>query len=174
MFYDFHNFFFLLLAYFNRYFVRSHMILIALFSVAYGLNSKGTQRNGIPKRNGIMDMWMKPIMKKSTTTTTSSTAKSLYSTDETMLGTAVEEIRSTTMNIETTSLNSTVYTTTTERNIPISCKCGVFLASQIKRGSNKPPNGHPVIVIDLPNKLPCNTVGQKQCQTKCLQYVSRY
>lgn len=66
----------------------------------------------------------------------------------------------------------TTTTTTTESSRPIPCTCGIFLTSQIKRGSNEQPEGAPVITNELDRTFACNAVGQKQCQTKCLETVS--
>jgi len=51
---------------------------------------------------------------------------------------------------------------------PVPCTCGVFLSSQI-------PNGlptKPLIHQELDRMFPCNAIGRKQCQTKCLEAVS--
>lgn len=69
---------------------------------------------------------------------------------------------------------TSVTTTTTEGSRAIPCTCGIFLASQIKRGTNEQPEGAPVITNELDRTFACNTVGQKQCQTKCLETVSIY
>lgn len=53
-------------------------------------------------------------------------------------------------------------------NQPVPCTCGVFLSSQI-------PNGlptAPLINQELDRMFPCNAIGRKQCQTKCLEAVS--
>jgi len=53
-------------------------------------------------------------------------------------------------------------------NQPVPCTCGVFLSSQI-------PNGlptKPLIHQELDRMFPCNAIGRKQCQTKCLEAVS--
>ncbi|XP_054088134.1 uncharacterized protein LOC105212010 [Zeugodacus cucurbitae] len=68
----------------------------------------------------------------------------------------------------------TATTTTTARNPTIPCTCGIFLASQIKRGSNEQPEGAPVITNELDRTFACNAVGQKQCQTKCLETIVQH
>ncbi|XP_018798557.1 PREDICTED: uncharacterized protein LOC108974909 [Bactrocera latifrons] len=65
-------------------------------------------------------------------------------------------------------------TTTTEHNRAVPCTCGVFLASQIKRGTNEQPEGAPVISNELDRTFACNAVGQKQCQTKCLETIVQH
>ncbi|XP_054731041.1 uncharacterized protein LOC129239525 [Anastrepha obliqua] len=70
------------------------------------------------------------------------------------------------------SKSSTVGVTESERPVP--CTCGVFLASQIKRGAKEPPEGTPVITNELDRTFPCNQIGQKQCQTKCLEAIVQH
>ncbi|XP_036318240.1 follicle cell protein 3C-1 [Rhagoletis pomonella] len=64
--------------------------------------------------------------------------------------------------------------TTTESGRPVPCTCGVFLTSQIKRSSKEQPEGAPVITNELDRTFPCNAVGQKQCQTKCLESIVQH
>uniref|UniRef100_A0A034WRT4 Follicle cell protein 3C-1 n=1 Tax=Bactrocera dorsalis TaxID=27457 RepID=A0A034WRT4_BACDO len=64
--------------------------------------------------------------------------------------------------------------TTTEHSRAVPCTCGVFLASQIKRGTNEQPEGAPVITNELDRTFACNAVGQKQCQTKCLETIVQH
>ncbi|KAH8409107.1 hypothetical protein KR009_007573, partial [Drosophila setifemur] len=55
-------------------------------------------------------------------------------------------------------------------NYPVPCTCGVFLSSQI-------PNGlptAPLIHQELDRMFPCNAIGQKQCQTKCLEAIVQH
>lgn len=53
----------------------------------------------------------------------------------------------------------------------IPCTCGIFLSSQFSKGSAVPPRGEAVISNSIDRTFACNNVGQKQCQTKCLQQV---
>ncbi|XP_016941966.2 follicle cell protein 3C-1 [Drosophila suzukii] len=53
---------------------------------------------------------------------------------------------------------------------PVPCTCGVFLSSQI-------PNGlptKPLIHQELDRMFPCNAIGRKQCQTKCLEAIVQH
>ncbi|EDV45708.1 uncharacterized protein Dere_GG18592 [Drosophila erecta] len=55
-------------------------------------------------------------------------------------------------------------------NQPVPCTCGVFLSSQI-------PNGlptKPLIHQELDQMFPCNAIGRKQCQTKCLETIVQH
>ncbi|XP_017112678.1 follicle cell protein 3C-1 [Drosophila elegans] len=55
-------------------------------------------------------------------------------------------------------------------NQPVPCTCGVFLSSQI-------PNGlptKPLIHQELDQMFPCNAIGRKQCQTKCLEAIVQH
>ncbi|XP_017054763.1 follicle cell protein 3C-1 [Drosophila ficusphila] len=55
-------------------------------------------------------------------------------------------------------------------NQPVPCTCGVFLSSQI-------PNGlptKPLIHQELDRMFPCNAIGRKQCQTKCLEAIVQH
>lgn len=53
-------------------------------------------------------------------------------------------------------------------NQPVPCTCGVFLSSQIQNGLPTAP----LIHQELDRMFPCNAIGRKQCQTKCLEAVS--
>lgn len=52
-----------------------------------------------------------------------------------------------------------------------SCNCGIFLGSQFVKGSSEQPKGEPAISTTLERSFACNAIGQKQCQTKCLEQV---
>ncbi|XP_016980280.1 follicle cell protein 3C-1 [Drosophila rhopaloa] len=55
-------------------------------------------------------------------------------------------------------------------NLPVPCTCGVFLSSQI-------PNGlptKPLIHQELDRMFPCDAIGRKQCQTKCLEAIVQH
>lgn len=84
-------------------------------------------------------------------------------------------ITSTTTTTTTSTAAPQIHNTTaavnTVDNTPIPCTCGIFLASQIKN-RNSPPEGTPVIVNELDRSYTCSIIGQKQCQTKCLETVS--
>lgn len=53
-------------------------------------------------------------------------------------------------------------------NQPVPCTCGVFLSSQIQNGLPETP----LIHNEMDRMYPCNAIGRKQCQTKCLEAVS--
>ncbi|XP_030381406.1 follicle cell protein 3C-1 [Scaptodrosophila lebanonensis] len=55
-------------------------------------------------------------------------------------------------------------------NQPVPCTCGVFLSSQIHNGV--PEN--PLILNELDRVYPCNPIGRKQCQTKCLEAIVQH
>ncbi|KAH8291684.1 hypothetical protein KR018_005598, partial [Drosophila ironensis] len=59
---------------------------------------------------------------------------------------------------------------TAQDSQPVPCTCGVFLSSQI-------PNGlptSPLIHQELDRMFPCNAIGRKQCQTKCLEAIVQH
>lgn len=70
--------------------------------------------------------------------------------------------------------NSTVLNTesSTRAAEPIGCVCGVFLSGQFKRGSKEQPKGFPALLHEHPDPLPCTTVGNRICTSKCLDVVS--
>ncbi|ALC48827.1 Fcp3C [Drosophila busckii] len=72
----------------------------------------------------------------------------------------------------TTATTTTTTTTTTKAtaalNQPVPCTCGVFLSSQIKNGLPETP----LIHNEMDRMFPCNAIGRKQCQTKCLETAS--
>ncbi|KAH8303335.1 hypothetical protein KR059_007619, partial [Drosophila kikkawai] len=55
-------------------------------------------------------------------------------------------------------------------NQPVPCTCGVFLSSQIPNGLPKAP----LINQELDRMFPCNAIGRKQCQTKCLEAIVQH
>ncbi|KAH8386542.1 hypothetical protein KR093_001188 [Drosophila rubida] len=55
-------------------------------------------------------------------------------------------------------------------NQPVPCTCGVFLSSQIKNGL---PDA-PLIHNEMDRMYPCNAIGRKQCQTKCLEAIVQH
>ncbi|XP_039959189.1 uncharacterized protein LOC120773991 [Bactrocera tryoni] len=77
-------------------------------------------------------------------------------------------------NTQAKARKTSATTTTTEHSRAVPCTCGVFLASQIKRGTNEQPEGAPVITNELDRTFACNAVGQKQCQTKCLETIVQH
>ncbi|XP_075158516.1 follicle cell protein 3C [Haematobia irritans] len=106
--------------------------------------------------------------------------------------TLVEEMKSTASlkNLEESSTSSidTIQNTSANLHKPFAtnstrhrdtnstpCTCGIFLSSQLTKGSSdQPPRGEAVISNSLEKKFPCNGVGQKQCQTKCLQELVQH
>ncbi|XP_073831860.1 follicle cell protein 3C [Musca autumnalis] len=65
-------------------------------------------------------------------------------------------------------------TTTTNTTDIVPCTCGIFLNSQFTKGSPNPPRGEAVISNTVDRTFACNGVGQKQCQTKCLEQIVRH
>lgn len=63
---------------------------------------------------------------------------------------------------------STTAPTVAADNQPVPCTCGVFLSSQIRNGLPDKP----LIHNEMDRMYPCNAIGRKQCQTKCLETVS--
>ncbi|XP_016951704.3 follicle cell protein 3C-1 [Drosophila biarmipes] len=55
-------------------------------------------------------------------------------------------------------------------NQPVPCTCGVFLSSQILNGLPTKP----LIHQELDRVFPCNAIGSKQCQTKCLEAIVQH
>ncbi|XP_017099213.2 follicle cell protein 3C-1 [Drosophila bipectinata] len=55
-------------------------------------------------------------------------------------------------------------------NQPVPCTCGVFLSSQIQNGLPTAP----LIHQELDRMFPCNAIGRKQCQTKCLEAIVQH
>ncbi|XP_023174060.2 follicle cell protein 3C-1 [Drosophila hydei] len=53
---------------------------------------------------------------------------------------------------------------------PVPCTCGVFLTSQIKNGLPETP----LIHNEMDRMYPCNAIGRKQCQTKCLEAIVQH
>lgn len=83
---------------------------------------------------------------------------------------------SSTDSFETTSREESTTTEdlTTTISLPrddTSCHCGIFLGSQFVKGSSEQPKGEPAISTTLERSFACNAIGQKQCQTKCLEKV---
>lgn len=52
------------------------------------------------------------------------------------------------------------------------CTCGVFLSSQISKGSSKQPIGYAALVHEQDEPAACNALGVKACTNKCLEIVS--
>ncbi|KAH8397522.1 hypothetical protein KR222_008935 [Zaprionus bogoriensis] len=53
---------------------------------------------------------------------------------------------------------------------PVPCTCGVFLSSQIRNGLPEKP----LIHNEMDRMYPCNAIGRKQCQTKCLEAIVQH
>lgn len=68
----------------------------------------------------------------------------------------------------TPATTTTVDPTVAADNQPVPCTCGVFLSSQIRNGLPEKP----LIHNEMDRMYPCNAIGRKQCQTKCLEAVS--
>ncbi|KAM7348566.1 follicle cell protein 3C [Cochliomyia hominivorax] len=64
--------------------------------------------------------------------------------------------------------------TKTPQQEDLSCTCGIFLSSQFVKGSAEPPKGDPAISTTLERSFQCNAIGQKQCQTKCLEQIVQH
>ncbi|XP_065363621.1 follicle cell protein 3C-1 [Calliphora vicina] len=75
---------------------------------------------------------------------------------------------------ETTSKEDTTTSTANAPREDLSCTCGIFLSSQFVKGSPEPPKGEPVISTTLERSFVCNAIGQKQCQTKCLEQIVQH
>ncbi|XP_055914872.1 follicle cell protein 3C-1 [Eupeodes corollae] len=56
-------------------------------------------------------------------------------------------------------------------NTTTPCTCGVFLTNQFVKGSDEQPKGDPAMIQEVNKVFPCNVIGQKQCQTKCLESI---
>lgn len=61
-------------------------------------------------------------------------------------------------------------------NVKTPCTCGVFLSSQISKGtgSSKQPAGYAALMYEQEEPATCNTLGVKTCTNKCLEIVSVY
>ncbi|XP_017850108.1 follicle cell protein 3C-1 [Drosophila busckii] len=68
------------------------------------------------------------------------------------------------------SSSSSTDRTTAALNQPVPCTCGVFLSSQIKNGLPETP----LIHNEMDRMFPCNAIGRKQCQTKCLETIVQH
>lgn len=90
---------------------------------------------------------------------------------ETSLPTETDSFETTSKEDSTTTANNVKATFSTQQN-DLSCTCGIFLSSQFVKGSPEPPKGEPVISTTLERSFQCNPIGQKQCQTKCLEQVN--
>ncbi|EDW58006.2 follicle cell protein 3C-1 [Drosophila virilis] len=55
-------------------------------------------------------------------------------------------------------------------NQPVPCTCGVFLSSQMQNGLPEMP----LIHNEMDRMYPCNAIGRKQCQTKCLEAIVQH
>ncbi|XP_061396920.1 follicle cell protein 3C-1-like [Musca vetustissima] len=71
----------------------------------------------------------------------------------------------------TTSPNELTLKNTTEL---VPCTCGIFLNTQFTKGSTDPPRGEAVVSNSLDRTFACNGIGQKHCQTKCLEQIVRH
>ncbi|XP_061392737.1 follicle cell protein 3C-1-like [Musca vetustissima] len=56
----------------------------------------------------------------------------------------------------------------------VPCTCGIFLNTQFTKGSTDPPRGEAVVSNSLDRTFACNGIGQKHCQTKCLEQIVRH
>ncbi|KAL6432512.1 hypothetical protein ACFW04_006826 [Cataglyphis niger] len=56
----------------------------------------------------------------------------------------------------------------------IGCVCAVFLSGQFTKGSKEQPKGYPAFLHEHPDTVPCNTIGNKLCTSKCLEAIVKY
>ncbi|XP_025419992.1 follicle cell protein 3C-1 [Sipha flava] len=54
------------------------------------------------------------------------------------------------------------------------CTCGVFLSSQITKGSSKQPTGYAALVNEQDEPAACNALGVKACTNKCLEIIAKH
>ncbi|XP_060871921.1 follicle cell protein 3C-1-like isoform X3 [Metopolophium dirhodum] len=54
------------------------------------------------------------------------------------------------------------------------CICGVFLSSQITKGSKKQPTGYAALLHEQDEPAPCNALGVKTCTNKCLEIIAKH
>lgn len=81
-------------------------------------------------------------------------------------------IKKTYEKVETTTVKAnSLPTSDVKTNSTTSCTCGVFLTSQFVKGSDEQPKGDPAMIQEVNKVFPCNIIGQKQCQTKCLESI---
>ncbi|XP_014246535.1 follicle cell protein 3C-1 [Cimex lectularius] len=52
------------------------------------------------------------------------------------------------------------------------CVCGVFLSGQVK--PKQQPTGYPLVLNEFDDHYVCNSMGVKQCQTKCVEQLLKY
>ncbi|XP_055843336.1 follicle cell protein 3C-1 [Episyrphus balteatus] len=81
-----------------------------------------------------------------------------------------EKIETTTTKAVPSKANA-VPTEVKNTNTTTPCTCGVFLTSQFTKGSDEQPKGDAAMIQDINKVFPCNMIGQKQCQTKCLESI---
>ncbi|XP_017086167.1 follicle cell protein 3C-1 [Drosophila eugracilis] len=107
-----------------------------------------------------------------TTTTESNVAKATEI--------SIKSVESSTIPVATTTSSSSLANTiplpptpsvlSQQENQPVPCTCGVFLSSQISNGLPTKP----LIHQELDRMFPCNAIGSKQCQTKCLETIVQH
>ncbi|XP_022160860.1 follicle cell protein 3C-1 [Myzus persicae] len=54
------------------------------------------------------------------------------------------------------------------------CICGVFLSSQITKGSKKQPTGYAALLHEQDEPASCNALGVKTCTNKCLEMIAKH
>ncbi|CAI6362504.1 unnamed protein product [Macrosiphum euphorbiae] len=59
-------------------------------------------------------------------------------------------------------------------NTKTPCICGVFLSSQITKGSKKQPTGYAALLHEQDESAPCNALGVKTCTNKCLEIIAKH
>ncbi|XP_018345661.1 PREDICTED: uncharacterized protein LOC108750609 [Trachymyrmex septentrionalis] len=72
--------------------------------------------------------------------------------------------------------NSTVTNIKSSMNIkqPTGCACAIFLSGQFKKGNKEQPKGHPALIHEYPDPIPCTTIGNKLCVNKCLETIVKH
>lgn len=56
-------------------------------------------------------------------------------------------------------------------NKPVPCTCAVFLSGQFKKGSKDQPRGVPVLTQEMDTPCMNNSMGTRQCTSRCLELV---
>lgn len=73
---------------------------------------------------------------------------------------------------ENNSTVTNIKLSTNTKEQPIGCVCAIFLSGQFKKGSTEQPKGYPALIQEYPDPIPCTTIGNKLCVSKCLDVVS--
>ncbi|XP_013109789.2 follicle cell protein 3C-1 isoform X1 [Stomoxys calcitrans] len=99
-----------------------------------------------------------------------------FKSDTTKLDEETSSLDPSTQKTTTPSMEKSSTLKSSYNKVPeiLPCTCGIFLSSQFTKGSTEPPRGECVISNALERTFPCNGVGQKQCQTKCLEQIVQH